>query len=363
MLKNATSLSNQTLDEMCNLITGMQWKRTNRKEFINGTAKGFAMHFTWWTGKMKTDARQNLERGKNWSICILISIYRIFSLTLLFFLSARQTFTSIFHPFFHKQIQRCRHRRRCQRVISIQFIDCNGKALNDDAQWASVVHFFHRIPKLNNLPTDRDHLLLPLRCQFLGFEQIKTLACFVLHTNRRAHRTNQKEMVIQQPYALRKRENMEKFNKIWNLIQKPCSILITIIIIVKSNPDICVLNAVRFWLCTPSASSHSDIGSWRDRTAGILMHNKFKRIDGISVCSCCSLCFYRYFGGKILVTKSNQNKIVLLMVSIDGDGGGGVLLFFLSVCCAVIAGSRSHFEITWRYFSLWKCSIRTLLPE
>lgn len=75
---------------------------------------------------------------------------------------------------------------------------------------------------------------------------------------------------------------------------------------------------------------------------GILMHNKFKRIDGISVGCCCFFyVFADIFWRKILVTKSNQNKIVLLMVSIGGSGcgdGGDVVVFCLSVCCAVIAG-------------------------
>lgn len=65
------------------------------------------------------------------------------------------------------------------------------------------------------------------------------------------------------------------------------------------------------------------------------MHNKYERIDGISPAAAVVACFFFRVctWRKIQVTKSNQNKIVPLMVSIDVV----VVVVFLSVCGAVIA--------------------------
>ena len=56
------------------------------------------------------------------------------------------------------------------------------------------------------------------------------------------------------------------------------------------------------------------------------MHNKYERIDGISPAAAAVACFFFRVWRKIQVTKSNQNKIVPLMVSIDA----AVVVFYQS---------------------------------
>lgn len=85
---------------------------------------------------------------------------------------------------------------------------------------------------------------------------------------------------------------------------------------------------------TPSTRLHHQETKASLYSLEIVMHNKYERIDGISPAADAAAvaCFFFRVWQKIQVTKSNQNKIVPLMVSIDG-----AVVVFLSVCGAVIA--------------------------
>lgn len=74
----------------------------------------------------------------------------------------------------------------------------------------------------------------------------------------------------------------------------------------------------------PSAFFASIYRKWMEHHHGIRMHNKFKRIDGIFVVVVMFFYVVCRCSPKIQVTKSNQNKIEPLMVSI------GDFVFFLS---------------------------------
>lgn len=177
---------------MWNLITGNAKPEKLQSEGIQN-AEG-CHRFKWWTGK-KTKKWFRKKVSASWYLFIDFFLFR---LTLLLFLSCLKFFYWHFSPFFINKF-----RSSTSDIYSIYWFE--------RIEWASVVLIETKSKHLTHWPGPSP---------ILGWNKQK---------DRRVHQPTAKKRLFQNTHT----QKYGKFNKIWNLIQKPCSILITIIIIVK----------------------------------------------------------------------------------------------------------------------------------